>query len=315
MTNIKNKLFNTFIALILIMAPSAALTTTASAEPMIQDSKTLYMPFIYASTSSDDMETTAVAVREKLTAAGFTIAGEYSPYDGVLDIAVTHAALQATSSKTDFGNFAAVQRVSLTKMGEDIQVAYTNPTYMALAYRLDGDLAETAASLEAALGNEKSYGPKKGLDTKKLKKYRYMGFPMFTERFDDPDLLATYESHDEAVAKLEEGLAAGAGGVSKVYRIDIEGTSDSLFGVAMTGKDSSDAHIMSEVDFKEIRSSAHLPYEVLVKGNKVYALGARFRIAISFPDLKMMGKNSFMNIMSSPKAIKNALKAASGNPK
>ncbi|MBT6328990.1 MAG: hypothetical protein HOJ34_04330, partial [Kordiimonadaceae bacterium] len=63
------------------------------------------------------------------------------------------------------------------------------------------------------------------------------------------------------------------------------------------------------------RSSAHLPYEILVKDNEIYALGARFRIAISFPDLKMVGSHSFAGIMSAPGAIKKALKTASGNLK
>lgn len=307
MVNIQKYITQFLVAVFILAAPTSTLAA--------KDDKVRYMPFVHAFSSTNDMQTTATEVRAKLTEAGFTIAGEYSPYDSVIDMAITNAALQAAASASDFGSFAAVQRVSLTKMGDAVQVIYTNPTYMALAYRLKGDLAETKASLEAALGAGKEIGPKKGLEAKKLKKYRYMGFPMFTERFDDPDLLATYKTHDEAVARLEEGLAAGVGGVSKVFRVDVEGTNDTLFGVAMTDGDSSDTYIMSEVDFKDIRSSAHLPYEILVKDNEIYALGARFRIAISFPDLKMMGKNSFMNIMSAPKAIKNALKAASGNTK
>jgi hypothetical protein len=69
---------------------------------------------------------------------------------------------------------------------------------------------------------------------------------------------------------------------------------------------------MSEIDFKDIRSTAHLPYELLVNGNEVEALHARFRIAINFPDLSMMGSNSFMNIMSTPKALFKALAAVAG---
>jgi len=46
---------------------------------------------------------------------------------------------------------------------------------------------------------------------------------------------------------------------------------------------------------------------VLVSGNKVYALYARFRIALNFPDLSMMGKHSFMNIMKTPDAIRDVL--------
>jgi hypothetical protein len=93
-----------------------------------------------------------------------------------------------------------------------------------------------------------------------------------------------------------------------------------VFGVALKGaaeadKNMDDAYIMREIDFKELKSTAHLPYEILVSGNKVYALYARFRIAISFPDLSMMGSNSFMNIMKSPEAIRKALaQAAGGKP-
>jgi hypothetical protein len=73
-----------------------------------------------------------------------------------------------------------------------------------------------------------------------------------------------------------------------------------------------DKYIMSEIDFKDVKSAAHLPYEILVSGNKAYALYARFRIATSFPDLSMMGSNSFMNIMKSPEAIRKALVQAAG---
>ena len=69
-----------------------------------------------------------------------------------------------------------------------------------------------------------------------------------------------------------------------------------------------DQFIMKEIDFRDVKSTAHLPYDVLVSGNKVYSLYARFRIAINFPDLSMMGANSFMNIMKTPDAIRNVLK-------
>ncbi len=71
-----------------------------------------------------------------------------------------------------------------------------------------------------------------------------------------------------------------------------------------------DRFIMSEIDFRDIKSTAHLPYEILVSGNKVYALYARFRIAIDFPDLAMVGANSFVNIMKTPDAIESALRQA-----
>ena len=111
---------------------------------------------------------------------------------------------------------------------------------------------------------------------------------------------------------MEKSLAAGKGGVSKVYRIDVPGKDESVFGVAMTKKCSGDKFVMSNIDFKPVRSTAHLPYEMLVSGKKVYALYARFRIAINFPDLKMMGDNSFFKIMCAPDAIEEALTLGAG---
>jgi hypothetical protein len=111
---------------------------------------------------------------------------------------------------------------------------------------------------------------------------------------------------------VDAKLRNNKNGVSKVYRVDIPGKQETVFGVAMKApteadKYMDDKYIMSEIDFHDVRSTAHLPYEVLVSGNKVYALYARFRIAINFPDLSMMGKHSFMNIMKTPNAIRDVL--------
>jgi hypothetical protein len=131
------------------------------------------------------------------------------------------------------------------------------------------------------------------------------------EYFDEPSELAEYGSYEEAVQAVESRLEANSNGVSKVYRVDVPGRPQTVFGVALKGsgnnKAMDDQFIMSEIDFHDVKSTAHLPYEVMVSGNKVYALYARFRIAINFPDLSMMGKNSFMNIMKAPEAIRTAL--------
>jgi hypothetical protein len=76
---------------------------------------------------------------------------------------------------------------------------------------------------------------------------------------------------------------------------------------------SGDANVMKSIDSEAIRSTAHLPYEMLIdEKGKVHALNAKFRIAISFPDLPMTGEHSFMGIMDSPDAIKKALSLAAG---
>ncbi len=270
-------------------------------------------PFILASNAPGDLAAVVADTKSKLTGAGFEVVGEYSPYTGANIIIVTNDALKKNAAATDAGGYGAVQRISVTEKDGSIQVAYTNPVYMAYAYQMKGDLSDVAAALEKALGRQEAFGSKKGLDADDLKGYHYMfGMPYF----DEPDVVADHGSYDAAIKAVEAGLAAGKGGVSKVYRVDIPGKQQSVFGVAMTEGMSSDATIMKEVDFMDIRSTAHLPYEMLVdKDGKVYALNAKFRIAINFPDLSMAGDHSFMGIMASPDAIKEALAQAAGASK
>ncbi len=275
-----------------------------------------HRPFVHAYNTTDDMKTAAAAARASLVSAGLTIAGEYSPYEGALVIVVTSEALQASASATDYGAYGAVQRVSLTAMGEadkaHIQVTYTNPVYMARAYRMDGDLAKVRGVLEKALGAEADYGSEEGLTEKQLGEYRYMGFPMYTERFDERFELVSYDSHEEALARIEEGLAAGKAGTSKIYRIDIPGKKQTLFGVGLTRECSGDKYIMERIDFKDMRQTGHLPYELLVTGGEVTALAGRFRIAINFPDLGMVGAHGFTSIMCAPGSIREALEETLG---
>lgn len=277
-------------------------------------------PFILGSASSGpaaDKENTArlvADVKKSLTAEGFEIAGEYSPYESAHIIVVTNDTLKKAAATHDRGGYAAGQRVAITKVGDQVQITYTNPVYMAAAYHVKGDMASVANSLKTALGSVKEYGPADGMTADDVRGYHYT-FGM--EYFDEPTELNSYNSYEEAVAAVEKGLAANVGGATKVYRIDVPGTKQTLFGVAMSSETTGnkymdDTFIMSEIDFKDVRSTAHLPYDILVTGDTAEALHARFRIAINFPDLSMMGSHSFMNIMPSPDAIKASLTKTAG---
>ena len=270
-------------------------------------------PFVLGSKGPGDVAQKAEAAKAALAQHGFTVVGAYSPYPGTTIIAVTNDELKANAAKSEHGGFGVAQRVAVTKLKDEVQISYTNPVYLANAYRMAGDLKETTARLQAALGRIEEYGAE-GLTPAQLRRYHYM---IGMEYFDEPSMLASYGNFDEAVKAVEAGLAAGKQGVTKVYRVDVPGKKEALFGVALKGEGDAgrfmdDKYIMSEIDFKDVRSSAHLPYDILVSEGKVYALYARFRIAISFPDLSMMGANSFMNIMKSPEAIRKALALASG---
>ena len=269
----------------------------------------LLKPYVLASKGPGNLSAKTEAVKTSLIASGFIIAGTYTPYPTANIIIITNDFLKRNAAGSDLGGFGAIQRVAVTKVKGDIQVSYTNPVYIANVYRMKDDLHTVAKGLEKALGKVEEFGSR-GMTASKARNYHYM---LGMEYFDEPSLLAEYGTYEEAVQSVDAKLTTNKNGVIKVYRVDVPGKQESVFGAAMKGSGEDDKYmddrfIMSEIDFHDVKSTAHLPYEVLVSGNKVYALYARFRIAINFSDLSMMGKNSFMNIMSSPNAIKDALK-------
>ena len=265
-------------------------------------------PFVLGSKGAGTVAEKTEQAKSALSAAGFSVVGNYSPYADATVLIVTNDELKRNAAASEHGGFGAVQRVAITKVKDDVQVSYTRPVYMANVYRMKGDLSSVAASLNTALGKLEEFGAAKGMTAAAARKYHYT---ISMEYFDEPSVLAEYGSYEDAVKSVDAKLSANKNGVAKVYRVDVPGKQETLFGVSLKGGDAQkymdDQFIMKEIDFHDVKSTAHLPYEVLVSGSKVYALYARFRIAINFPDLSMMGQNSFMNIMKTPEAIRNAL--------
>jgi len=301
------KIRATALMMVLAIMPALLLTGVAKAEGNLK-------PFLLAFESAGDMAAAIADVKGKLSAGGLELVGEHAPYDNTTLLIVTSDTIKAAAAKSDFGGYAAAQRVSLSAVDGKVQVSYTNPTYMAAAYRMTGDNANVTAQLAKALGAGTPFGAAEGLAAEDLREYHYM-FGM--EYFDEPSVLAEYASQSDAIAAVEKGLASGVSGITKVYRVDVPGKEESVFGVSMDGKKGAgtmqdDTYLMSQIDFGTVKSAAHLPYEILVSGGTVYALYARFRIAINFPDLSMMGSNSFMSIMGCPTAIQKALTLAAG---
>ena len=269
--------------------------------------------YILAEKKAGDVATVTAATKAKLSKAGFEIVGEYSPYDTATILIVTNDTLKTNAADSEFGAYGAAQRVTITKASNEVQVAFTNPTYMSHAYRMKGDLAGVTAKLKSALGDQGEFGPDEGVMANDLRDYQYKWLMPY---FDDPLDLADYGNQQIAIEKVEALLLNNKVGVKKVYRIDIAGKEETVIGVSMAGPGkldcSGDKYIMNEIDFKKLKSTGHLPYEIVISKGKVYTLPAEFRIAISFPDLSMMGSNSFMSIMCAPLAIQEALTVAVG---
>ena len=275
-------------------------------------------PFILGNTLAGSMEQVVAAVTAALKSQGFEEAGSYTPYAGATVIVVTNMELKLAASRAKYGGFGAGERVAVTDVKGKLQVSYVNPAYMAAAYGL-GRLDITTAKLKSALGVGMEFGADNGLTADELAPgtYHYMvGMPYFSQ----VDVLARYPDYQTAVAAVEKGLAAGLGGTKKVYRIDLPGKPASVFGVGIVtgdgvnkGDKDTDTEIMHIIDYRDQRSTAYLPYEILVQGYEdgyeVIALRGRYRIALYFPDTKMAGAHGFTKIMSSPGGIKTALTA------
>jgi hypothetical protein len=271
---------------------------------------TYYKPFIVASAGPGTLAEQTEATIESLEGADFEVVGQYSPVAGTNVVVVTNDQLKQISSVSDRGGYAAGQRVAITEVGDKVEVSFMNPIYIQYGYRLKGDMQPIHDALVESLGQTDACGAAgKKMTAKKLGKYHYM---MGMQYFDDPSELGSFDSYEEAIAAVESGLAKEGDAFTQVYRIDIPGKQQTVFGVGMKKTNEDNADLDSEfqmgvVDFEGCKKRAYFPYEVLVDGNKVEALHMRFRMALHFPNLSMMGKHGFTKLISAPGVIEKEL--------
>ena len=271
-------------------------------------------PYILGAESSGDMASTRSTVKASLVKNGLEVVGEYKPANDAsryLFIVTSSDLKNAVKKKGGLTGFAATLRVGLTREGGKTIITYTNPKYWGNAYfRSDfPDVASYYTSFEGKL--EKSmrdcgtykgtaFGSEKGIAIEDLRKYHYMfGMPYF----DDTEELEDFDSHKEAVAKIESALSKGVSNVKKVYKVAVPGTELVLYGFALSGEDG-EGKFLPVIDISNPKHTCFLPYEVLVMGKEVHMLHGRYRIALSFPDLTM---GTFTKIMSTPGDIEDLL--------
>ena len=285
----------------------AALLSLITLAGIVQaEDKWLY-PYVLVSETEGDVNNATEQTKAALVANGFEIVGSYAPYADTMVIGATNEALKTAAARTEFGGYGAVVRVAVSKVDGKIQVSFFNPEWMAAAYRMKADLAPVRKDLEKALGMKQFFGSQEpGWKAEQLEDYHFM---VFMPYFDDHHELAEHDSYAAAIKAVEANLAAGKGETAKVYRVDIPGKEQTVYGVAIGGAPAGDEHIMKLIDKAAIKQTAHLPYELLVSGNRVYALHAKFRIAVNFPDLDM---GTFMHINDAPSAIETALGQVAG---
>lgn len=272
-------------------------------------------PYIVGFETNETVTATQTKLVSQLELNGIKVVGQYQPAnDKNRSIIVFTSSELETAVKTVGGltGFAATLRIGITNENGKTIVSYTNPLYWGNAYfRNDFDkvsanyntLIEHLERAMKASGEfaRKSFGSKHGLSAKDLRKYHYM---ITMPYFEDAIELASFESYAAALDKIESSLKKTVPNISEVYKIKIPGKELTLYGFAISG-DKGESKFLPIIDIGQPKHTAFLPYELLVKENKVLMLHGRYRIALSFPDLAM---GTFTKIMSTPGNIENLLK-------
>lgn len=269
-------------------------------------------PYVRASRlAPGEIPAQLAALETKLAAAGFTVIGRHMPkglpQNGTL-VVTDPGILEAIRS---IGGSAVVASGIRVGVRADGSVSYMNPDYWYRAF-LRGKFSSAQAAVKAAqarlvqaLGEGAPFGG--NVDADDLPNYRYM-FGM--ERFDSGNSeLVTHASFEEALASVQSNLAKQVADTSKVYEVVMPDQKIAVFGVAMNNAGSGEGWWVNKIDGSE--HVAALPYELFIVGNKVYALYARYRIALAWPDL---GMGQFMGIVNAPQAIHDTMSRVAAKP-
>lgn len=256
-----------------------------------------------------DLSVQLAQVEKKLQAEGFTVIGQHLPKGiaGRATLVVTDPAMLAEIRHTGGASIvAAAIRVGVQNDGT---VSYMNPDYWYRAH-LRKQFTEAQAAVKSvqqrllkALGEGGGFGGDVPED--KLADYRYM-FGM--ERFDSANSeLSSHASFEEALKAIQVNLARGLGDTRRVYEVVMPEQKMAVFGVAMNNASDGESWWVNKIGADH---PAALPYELFVVDNKVYALYARYRIALAWPAL---GMGQFMGIINAPEAIRSTLARVAGS--
>lgn len=276
-----------------------------------------YKPYTIGALAKGDIDEVTSTVKESLIKHQFYILGTYTPVEdqGRRVIIYSSDDIQKAVSKVGgLTGFALAWRVGITKENGEVTISYTTPEYWGNAYFREnypnvkalydayGDKIRTALA-KCGKPDGKMFGSEDGHNIEKLRNYRYMAT---MPKFHKTKVLNEFSSYEEAVATIDANLAQGVEDLEKVYSIELKDKKLKLYGIGLHGENG-ETKFMPKIDISHPRHTAFLPYEFLVMGNQVHMLHGRYRIALSFPDLKM---GQFMKIVSTPPDIKNMMQTA-----
>ncbi len=272
-------------------------------------------PYTMGAQSTETLDVVREKTGQALSAAGFTILGQYQPaLDEMRWVFIVNSPEMIESVQAIGGltGFAAALRVGLTVENDTVNISYTNPIYLGNAYfqknfpDVEAKFLLVQEKLKQAMEGlgtvqDEAFGAEEGMTPKDIRKYHYM-FGM--EYFQDVVELTEFSSYEVGKSIIQSKLSKG-GDTEQVYAYEVPGQKLKLYGIALSGE-SGEEHFLPIIDISTPKHTAFLPYEILLMGNTAVMMHGRYRIALAFPDLTM---TTFSKIMSTPGAIEDLMRS------
>ncbi len=251
-------------------------------------------PYLLVGESGQSVERTAKTLIGRLFMQDFEILAKYHPANDQdrYILVISHARLRrAVQSGGRAAALALVMRIAIHARGEMTYISIQEPRYWGNAF-LQDDYPAAAEHIEnfrrkllAVMPKlrgrfNRSYGGHytKPLTADDLRTYSYK---RRSEGLADLAPLAVFDSFDEAVAAVEEKLGA-APGYNLVFKVQVPGREQMLFGVAISAEPGDSALLALPVpDDPDLTAS--LPLELLLADNTVYMLPIRYRAPLAAP--------------------------------
>jgi len=226
---------------------------------------------------------TVESLKEKLEKNGFTVLAQTEVLKGHMVLTVTNTQLQATNT------YLAALNIHVNPSDE---IRIQNPTYLGKAYLRDnfkvGQFNDTLKALQSVVGD--MYGVKDVYETEELADFQFMmGMPHFD------DMMEIMEGED-VLSKIN-----GDKGKYIAYTLKLP-NGDTLVGHNLRSKTNK---FLNKIGAE--RDVNLLPYQSIIKKDKVVLLDPKYYLALSLPLLTM---SDFMKIASAPDEIVKDIKRA-----
>ncbi|NQU68239.1 MAG: hypothetical protein HQ510_09885 [Candidatus Marinimicrobia bacterium] len=271
-------------------------------------------PYIFIGESGKTVDATSSQLVQSLFFSDdlFEVIGQYTPMDNLEKkvLVVTNPTLLGILERSNpSAGYLGGIRIGITRKGEMTYVSCQNPEYWAIAFLQDEYERERAAIAQFTKELKRSiprfrmridleFGSTQNFTEENINKYRYKSR---SPHFEDALIVGEFDSFSDALSSIEKNID-NSPHESLVFSTTVIEGRVQLIGIQLA----QESEIFLLLDNADRKHTACLPYELLIVENEVFILDPKYRLAISFPDMK---SKMFSKVKSISKKIESAFKA------